>query len=266
MALVRLPMALIWQRHREKCQDILSKCREELCLNPYANIDPYQQMLAAAFQTWKKAREKSVIGSLFLQLYAQDTRALGRDLCRLDPQSVLGRLQTLETAKDKFPGRARLLYCLYETLAFYQGRDFASAIAACGRQAEEAEMDRKKYKIRQAVYDLYEIDQILWQFRQEVCRNPKAGLDQYADLLMNVYDMAEAAWVENLINTLFLNLYGQDAQSLQACVAKRVVFGPPEFSLDERGQLLPCLYGALASYIGEDFSFLMEMCGKGQGI
>lgn len=260
-----MAMILIWQRRREKCEAILSKCKEEICRNPYADLVPYTRMIAAAFQKWKKAEEKSMISALFLELYAQDAQALRRDLCRLDPQSVLGRLKTLDTAKTKFPGRTRLLHCLYDTLAFYikftykyEG-DFSSVIAACGQGAE---MDWKKYKMGQAMNELYEIDRILWDFQREACRDPEADLGQYVDMLMDAYDMAEAACVENLINTLFLNLYGQDAQSLQVYVAKRAVFSPPAAPPDERAELLPCLYGALASYIGEDFSFLIEMCDK----
>lgn len=248
-----MALALILHKRIKNCEAILSKFREEVCRNPDADVAPYTQMLGAEFRTWNKAWEKEIIKPLFLNLYANDFQALRRDLCKLDPPSVLCKLTAHGAAKAKFPQRALLLYCLYGVLSLYHRGDFASIVKICSQGMEpdwgKCEIDEKKH----------EMDQILPAFKEEISRNPDID---FVPLIVNEYRRMREACIERVMKTLFLNLYGQDAQSLKRDIAKATMFGAnagfPQRT--DRADLLQCLYGALSSCIGEGFSDIMEMC------
>ena len=173
-----MALTLILQKRKKNCEEILSKFREEVCRNANADVAPYAQTLAAEFRTWNKAWEKEIIKTLFLNLYANDVQALRRDLCKLDPPSVLCKLTAHGAAKAKFPQRALLLYCLYGVLPLYHRGDFASIVKICSQGMEpdwgKYEIDGKKH----------EMDQILSAFKEEICRNPDID---FAPLIVNEY-------------------------------------------------------------------------------
>ncbi len=246
----------------QKCEAFLSKFKEEICRNPNADVTPYTQMLAAEFRKWNKAHEKELINTLFLNLYARDGASLRRDLCKLEPRRVLCKLKALDTAKDRFPRRGLLMGYLDHVLYLRIGEDFSWIIAGSDRAIE---LERKKYEIDRRKY---EIEQILSKFKEEICRNPNADFTLYIERLLDEYDGIKAACVERVIGTLLLNLYGQDVSSLKRDQIKLqvMVYSVKKTAIDltpnQRTELLPSLYGALASYIGEDFSAIIAACDK----
>ncbi len=252
----------------EKCKVFLSKCKEEVCLNPDADVTPYTHMLADEFRKWNRAWEKGFISTLFLELYEQVAQPLRRDLCKLEPRKVLCELKALDTAKDRFPRREFLTGCLLQQrglvflirqgmLSPYLGGDFT----VCGQVEIDQirqEIDRGKYEIDRRKYD---IDLILSEFKEEVCRDPDTDVTPFSDRLVHEYNITKSVCMERLIKTLFLNLYGEDAQSLERDIFKaNKLKVMPEVTLEQRSELLPSLYGALSSYIGEDFSPILAMC------
>lgn len=264
-------MALIWpqwQRREKKCEVILSKLKEEVLRNPYANpnadVIPYTQMFAAEFRKWNTAREKEIIRTLFLHLYERDVQSLRRDLCKLEPQQVLCKLKASDTAKARFPKRAQLLNGLYGVISLYNGdgEDFSSILEFCGQGIK---FGWRKDEIIETLDEIVQIEQTLYDFKEEVCRNPDADFSPYTQELMHRYRIMEAACTERVINTLFLNLYEQDAPSLKRDLLKVQMLGTAKATLSQytnRTALLQCLYGALFSYIGEDFSDIIAMCDK----
>ncbi len=254
-------MALI--RTCQKCEVFLSKFKEEICCNPYTDVTPYTQMLAAEFRKWHKAREKEIINTLFLNLYAQDVRSLRRDLCQLEPQKVLDKIKAADTAKARFPQRALLLGRLYGTLSLYLGEDLSWLIDLCERANE---VENIAYEIVQEKYEIdwkkYKIEFILSDFKEAVCAKSYVDFNIYTDMLVYEYDMLETVCEKRIFKILFLNLYAQDAQSLKIAITKLNMFGETGVVPSKRMELLSGLYGALSSYIGEDFSSLMAMCDK----
>lgn len=256
-------MALI--RTFQKCEVFLTKFKEEICCNPYTDVTPYTQMLAAEFKKWHKAYEKRIISTFFLNLYEQDAQSLQQDLCKLEPREVLGKIKALDTAKAKFPQRATLLGCLYNTLTYYIGPNFSWLFEDCERLCEiehiKYELVREKYELEQRKHD---IELILSEFAEEICRNPDADFSLFTDELANWYDMLAETCLKRVIKTLLLNLYAQDANSFKAAVTKikMKLFDQTIITPEQRQELLACLYGALSSYIGEDFSWLIATCDK----
>lgn len=263
-------MALI--RTCQKCDVFLEKFKEEIRLNPYTDVTPYTQLLANDFKKWNKAFEKRVINTLFLNLYAQDVKSLKRDLCKLEPQKVLDEIQARDTAKAKFPQRALLLGCLYNTLSLYIP-DVSSYIARIIAQCEQfSEIEQIKYELIQEKYKIdqrkYEIELILLELKEELCHNPNANISAYSDKLVCEYDTFETACFHRIFKTLLFNLYAQDVKSLNIALTKikMQILNRAEITPEQRTKLLQCLYGALSSYIGEDFSSIIAMCDKAKPI
>ena len=231
----------------------LSKFKEEVRRNPDVDLAPYIQELADEFQRRKKIWEERYIGTLFANLYASDIRSLRRDLCKLEPWEVLCKLEAFDTAKDKFPQRARVLGCLHKVLSFglsfYLGEDYSSFIQKLSSSSavrdNAAEICQEK------------LEMILSEFKAELCRNLDADFSPYEQMLSDEYLMMRAACTESIIKTLLLNLYGGDTQSLIRDSTKAVLLGTKRINRTSRTDLLQCLYGALASYIGEDFSAIL---------
>ncbi len=253
-----------------KCDGILLKVKDGVCHDPDVDLAPYAQTLADEFEKRNRAWEKRFIGTLFLKLYEWDAQSLRRDLCRLDPWSVLCKLEALDAAKDKFPQRIPLLnHYLYRELSFnssfYLRKDAFSFIEElCSSSAERGGAAKQKR--------LENILEILSKFKEEVCCNPDAEFVPsdtmpYILTLTEECNRAEAAYVEDFFQTLFLTLYGSDVQSLKRDITKVAMLGAnagrPRHT--DRADLLQCLYGALSSHIGEDFSDIMEMCDKAEG-
>ncbi len=244
-----------------KFEVILSKFREEVCHNPDADIAPYTQMLVEAFRERKGTWERTVIGTLFLNLYGMDVQSLRTDLCKLEQWRAFCNLEESDAEKDKFPQRIRLLKCLYKTvsfsLSFYLGKDFLSFIedfssisAVCDGAVE---VDRETFEM------------ILSEFKEEVCHNPDTDVIPYIQKLVAEYNMMEAARVERVIHTLFRNLYEGNAQSLRIDLTKVMMLdtaNAASLQCADRAELLQCLYRALSSHIGEDFSDIIAMCDQ----
>lgn len=112
---------------RQKINEaILSEFKEEVRRNPDADFTPYIQALAAKFiqeeNERKKAREKSMINTLLLNLYEGDTHSLMRDITKV---------MMLGTTKAAPSQRTALLPCICEALSLHTKEDFSSVIAVC---------------------------------------------------------------------------------------------------------------------------------------
>ena len=252
-------MAALIRPYNERCGDILLKFKREICHNPYADVTPYTRMIADEFIIWSKEREKEIINLLFLDLYARDVRSLRRDLCKFEPQSFLSSLETLETSKAKFPKRVLLLCQLYRTLSLFVEYDFFGYIAACEQIGESKyEAAWEKYEIARRKY---EIELILLELSDEICLNPNTEVSLYSVNLIELYYNMEKVYENRVIKTLLQNLYAHDSQSLDRDLNVKIpMLGQVNVPLNQRAELLAYLYGALASYIGEDFSSLIVRC------
>lgn len=250
----------------QKCEVFLSKFKEEICCNPYTDVTPYTQMLAAEFRKWNKATEREVINRLFLNLYAEDAQALRKDLCQLEPHKVFDKLKELEAKKAKCPQRGRLLGCLYHIVSWYSG-GYSQLIDLCGRVMDAEQI---KYKNVREKYEtenkIYEIELILMDFKEDVIHNPDTDVTIRANELAELHYQIDSNCVYRVIKTLFLYLYGQDAAALKSALTKIQwkMFNQDSIKPEQRTEMLQYLYGALASYIGEDFSWLIAMCKKAE--
>lgn len=234
---------------QKKCAVILSEFNRALYFDPNADCIQYARRLADLFRKMERECEGRVVSTLFLNLYGLDAFMLRGDLCRLETHGA---------AKPTPRQRTELLSVLYGTLSLYTGGDFSSIFAARDRGA-------------QAGQETYET--ILSEFKEEVCRKlpadhfvppPSSSSDH---LIPHIQKLMLAAKVrkmekeceERVVGTLLLNLYGQDVPLLERDITKVTMFGTANVDPSE---LLPILYGALSSHMGEDFSDVMEMCDK----
>ena len=107
-----IPIALI----PGKIETLLGEFKEEVCRNPDADLAPY----AAELRKMAKNREKTLIRTLMLNLYAMDTQSLMRDLAKL---AALGTAQAPRSQRfamlHAFMGVASLYFDLSELLAMY---------------------------------------------------------------------------------------------------------------------------------------------------
>ena len=108
-----IPIALI----PGKIETLLGEFKEEVCRNPDADLAPY----AAEFRRMAKEQEKALIRTLMLNLYAQDTQSLMRDLAKL---AALGTAQAPPSHQraamlHAFMGVASLYFDFSELLAMY---------------------------------------------------------------------------------------------------------------------------------------------------
>jgi len=254
-------------RRTKQCEVFLSKFEEELNRNPDADVTPYTQMLMAKFRAWNKKREREFISELFLDLYERNAQSLRKGLCKFNPRKIL---YMQDTAKTRFPRRALLTRCLYETLSPYilEGvlypyirEDFSCGLVDIGRMRYE--IDREKYEIDPGKFDVLSIEEILSEFKKEVCCEPDPDVTLFAEVLENEYSIMEKVCRERIIKMLFLNLYAEDAHSLEQDL--KLVEIMPKLTPGGRAELLPTLYGALSSYIGEDFSWIIARCDKVEG-
>ncbi len=260
-----MSLTMFWQKQEKKCAAILLKFKDEVCRNPYTDVTPYTRMLAAEFRKWNNAHEKKLIYTLLLNLYAQDVQSLRRDLCKLEPHGVLCKLKAPGTAKSKFPQRARLFQSLYGVAALYiRGREF-EALSPLIESVDDWKKYQihKKYEIEKILYE--KIEMLLSVFEEKVCCDPDTDVISYTEDLLAEYEMIEEACIERVIHTLFLNLYEEDALSFRRDIIKVRLLStekaaPPQCT--DRTNLLQHFYGALSSYIGEDFSDIIAMCDK----
>lgn len=203
----------------------LTNFKEEVCCDPGADFTPHIQKLAAEFG----AREKSFVDGLFLDLYDGDAHSLKMDLCELKaPESA---------QKTELPKPISLLQCLYGKLSSHIEKDSSTIIAVCNQGVG---IDQ----------DYYET--VLSKFKEEIRRNPDAdftpSIGQLADEIINWEKHHE----ERVVSVLFLNLYGQDTDSLDKDLIKLRVLKPAKRAAPpERIALLQLLCGALSSYIQE---------------
>ena len=100
----------------EKLKRCWGEFKEEVCRNPDADLAPY----IAAFREVARERERSLIRTLMLNLYAQDAQSLRRDLTKF---AVLGNAQAPRSQRvamlHAFMGVASLYFDFSELLAMY---------------------------------------------------------------------------------------------------------------------------------------------------
>ena len=99
-----------------KIETLLGEFKEEVCQNPETDLAPY----AAELRKMAKKQEKALIRTLMLNLYAQDTQSLMRDLAKL---AVLGNAQAPRSQRfsmlHAFMEIASLYFDFPELLAMY---------------------------------------------------------------------------------------------------------------------------------------------------
>lgn len=107
-----IPIALI----PGKIETLLGEFKEEVCRNPDADLAPY----AAELRKMAKKQEKALVRTLMLNLYAQDTQSLMRDLAKL---AALGTAQAPRSQRfsmlHAFMEIAFLYFDFSELLAMY---------------------------------------------------------------------------------------------------------------------------------------------------
>lgn len=248
----------------DKCKMFLLKFKREICRNPDTDVTPYTHMLAVEFRKWNDALEKEFIGDFFLELYAQDAQSLKRDLCELEPRDVLCKLMALNTAKARFPERGLLTGCIQGAILPQEFSRLIEVWSRVGVDQIRHETDLAKYEIDRRKYDY---EQILLEFKKEICRNSRPVVDIFEEYINNLaqeYSKMEYLCEERLIKTLFLNLYGEDTQSLKRVLTKALTNSTIKVKAApaNRTVLLKTLYGALSSYIGEDLSWIIARCDK----
>jgi len=242
----------------------LLKFKRDICRNPDTDVTPYTHMLAAEFRKWNKALEREFISDLFLELYAQDTQSLRRDLCKLEPREVLCKLRALDTAKARSPQCTLLTGCLKGAIL---PQTFSWIIEVWSRD----EIDQIRHKTDWEKYEIdrkkYDYEQILSEFKGAIRCNlsPVADiLGVFINSLVQEYNKMEKLCEERVIKTLFLNLYGEDTPLLKRDLTKAFMNSTVKVKaeLEKRSELLSSLYGALSSYIGEDFSWILARCDE----
>lgn len=112
------PIAIIPGKHEK----LLTAFKEVVCSNPDANFAPSIATLSAEFRALERERERFVVHTLLLNLYAQDARSLSKDLAKI---AVLGTAQATPSQ------RAALLRCLYGVVSLYVQNGFFDLIAMC---------------------------------------------------------------------------------------------------------------------------------------
>ena len=98
-----------------KIETLLGEFKEEVCRNPDADLAPY----AAELRKMAKKQEKALIRTLMLNLYAQDTQSLMRDIAKL---AALGTAQAPPSHQ-----RAAMLHAFMEIAFLYF--DFSELLA-----------------------------------------------------------------------------------------------------------------------------------------
>lgn len=234
---------------QKKCAVILSEFNRALYFDPNADCIQYARRLADLFRKMERECEGRVVSTLFLNLYGLDAFMLRGDLCRLEAHGA---------ARPTPRQRTELLSVLYGTLSLYTRGDFSSVFAARDQSVPTGQ-------------ETYET--ILSEFKKEVCRKLPAGhfvplpspsSDRFIPYIQKLLLAAkvremEKECEERVVGALLLNLYGQDVPSLERDITKVTMFGAANVDPSE---LLPILYGALSSRMGEDLSDVMEICDK----
>ncbi|MCI8399824.1 MAG: hypothetical protein HFF90_10575 [Oscillibacter sp.] len=230
---------------QKRCEQILSAFQKEICLDPDAVCDPYIQNLSNLFGSIRKRCEGKVVANLFLNLYGLDAPALRRDFCTCVKPGAAGVTGP----------RAKLLWYLYGAVALYlNGVNYSTLTTPASIPA--VQMDQKR------------CEAVLLGFKKEVCRRQDPDFSRFIMELMRAaaFRGIEKKCERNVVDTLFLKLYQQDAQSLRRDLLKCETIGPGKAPPSQRADLLQFLYDALSTYIGEDFSPIIEMCDRVEGL
>lgn len=98
------------------------------------------------------------------------------------------------------------------------------------------------------------------EFKEKICQNPDADFISAIQMLASEFRQMEKEREIRLIHSLFLNLYALDARSLKIDLSKIAFLGAAKATSNQRITLLRCLYGAIALYIQDGFSEIIEMC------
>lgn len=224
---------------REGYAKVLHDFREEIHNHPDACFAPFIQELAEHFNNIQKDYESAMIVRMFLSLYRKDTELLERDLLKIEKLGAAG------TAPNE---RMDLLCFLCRRFCSFRTLNIPST-AARGVTAG-------------ALTDPTEFEKILSEYKKDVCRDPDADYEPYTQKLEALVGTMRKACAERILTVILLNLYPTDAQLLGQDVAKAMVYSAGKaaslpFGTDRR-VLLQCLCDALSSYIGEDFSLIIE--------
>lgn len=103
------------------------------------------------------------------------------------------------------------------------------------------------------------------EFKERICQNPDADFTSAIQILAAEFRQMEKEREIRLIHSLFLNLYALDARSLKVDLSKIAFLGGTAKAMpNQRIAPLRCLYGAIALYIQDGFSGIIEMCEQAE--
>lgn len=122
------PIALISGKHEK----LLMAFRDEVSRSPNADFTSNIKTLAAEFRRMEKEREKRLVRTLLLNLYALQTDALRRDLAKV---AVFGGAPAAPSQ------RLALLRCLYDVMSFFIQDGFSDLIAMCDHAEDASRME-----------------------------------------------------------------------------------------------------------------------------
>jgi len=130
------------------------------------------------------------------------------------------------------------------------------------REIAAAVTEAEKIGLQQLVIA---VETLLSDFKEEVRRDPDADFTQKIRELADTLIRRKRYREQRVINTLLLGLYENDARSLRRDITKIITLGTAKATPAQRVELLRCLCEGLSLHTKEDFSGILEECGRLEG-
>lgn len=102
----------------------------------------------------------------------------------------------------------------------------------------------------------------LSEFKEEIRRAPNADFTPYIQKLAAEFAEREKKRGKRAVDTLLLNLYEGDVQSLERDITKIIVFGTEKAEPSQRAGLLRCICEAASLRTKEDFDNILAICQR----
>lgn len=105
-----------------------------------------------------------------------------------------------------------------------------------------------------------EYEEILEKFKEEIRRHPDDDFTQVIEILADKFRVRKNERKNGVVDTLLLNLYGQDTDSLKRDLTKIKVLGQSRIKRPAPDDLLPHLCEALSLRTKEERSDIIMEC------
>lgn len=102
----------------------------------------------------------------------------------------------------------------------------------------------------------------LSELKKEICRNPDADCTPCLQKFAAEFAEREKKRGKRAIDTLLLNLYEGDVQSLERDITKIIVFGTEKAKPSQRAEVLRCICDAASLHTNEDFATILAICQR----